>query len=139
MNAFLWVMQVLLALHTAMGAVWKVTNSEQTVPSLAALPHAAWLALGAVELLCAVCLLVPAVRRSLGALVPIAAGVIAAEMVLFCALHLASGNADHSELVYWLVVAAFCGFLGYGRRVLQPLTSSPPQLRITTPSTPADP
>ena len=43
-NVVLWILQVLLALHTAMGAVWKFSNSEQTVPSLQAIPHGAWLA-----------------------------------------------------------------------------------------------
>ena len=45
MNILLWVLQILLALHTAMGAVWKFSNSEQTVPSLKAIPHGAWLTL----------------------------------------------------------------------------------------------
>jgi len=29
MNILLWTFQVLLALHTAIGAVWKFSNSEQ--------------------------------------------------------------------------------------------------------------
>jgi DoxX-like family len=121
MNVALWVMQVLLALHTAMGALWKISNSEQTVASLKALPHGAWVGLGVVELLCAVCLLVPAVRKSLGVLAPVAAALIAAEMLLFSGVHLASGETEHAELVYWLVVAAFCAFLAYGRWVLRPI------------------
>lgn len=121
MKIFWWVLQVLLALHTAMGAVWKLSNSEQGVPSLAALPHAVWLGLGVVEAACVVLLLAPVVRRSLGRWVPLAAGVVAAEMVVFCGVHLASGVAAHGELVYWLVVAALCGLLAYGRTALAPL------------------
>ncbi len=124
MNAFLWVMQVLLALHTAMGAVWKFTNSEQQVPSLTALPHGVWAGLSVVELICAVGLLVPAVRKSLGLVVPVVAGAIAAEMLLFSGVHLASGSTEHGELVYWLVVAAVCGFLAYGRAALRPIEAS---------------
>ena len=37
MNPTLWVLQSLLALHTAIGALWKFSNSEQAVPSLSAL------------------------------------------------------------------------------------------------------
>jgi hypothetical protein len=121
MNIVLWVLQVLLALHTALGAVWKFANSEQTVPSLSAIPHGAWLALIAIELLCAIGLIVPAFSRRLAALAPAAAAVIGAEMLLFSAVHLASGETDNSQMIYWLVVAAICAFIAYGRFVLKPL------------------
>ena len=120
MNIVLWVVQVLLALHTLMGAVWKFSHSEQTVPSLRALPHRAWLAMSVIELLCAVGLVLPGMNKSFGALAPVAAMIIAAEMLLFCVLHVASGSGDRGELVYWLVVAAVCAFVAYGRLVLRP-------------------
>jgi hypothetical protein len=123
MNVFLWILQVLLALHTTMGAVWKLSHSEQAVPSLSAIPHGAWLAMSAVEVLCALALIVPAVNRRLGILAPIAAATIIAEMLLFSVVHLASGSAEHARMVYWLVVAAVSGFLVYGRLVLKPLST----------------
>ncbi len=121
MNILLWVLQVLLALHTVVGALWKLANSEQTVPSLSALPHGLWLALSGLELLFAAGLVVPAFVKPLAKLVPAAAACIAAEMVLFSGLHLASGDANHGEMVYWLVVAAICAFIAYGRLKLKPL------------------
>lgn len=121
MNIFLWVLQVLLALHTAIGAVWKFSNSEQTVPSLKAIPHSVWLGMSGLEFLFSVALLVPAVYKPLGFLAPIAALCIAAEMLLFCGLHLASGDSSYSPIIYWLVVAAICAFIAYGRFVLVPL------------------
>jgi hypothetical protein len=121
MNAFLWVLQILLALHTATGALWKFSHAEQSVPSLAALPHGVWLAMAVVELLCALGLILPAVSKRLGILVPIAAAYVIAEMLLFCGVHLASGSATHGELVYWLVVAVVCAFLVYGRLRLKPI------------------
>lgn len=105
-----------------MGAVWKVSNSEQTVPSLKAIPHGVWLSLSALEVLCSVALVLPLVSERLGLLVPIAAVCIAGEMLLFSGLHLRSGEADFSPVTYWLVVAAFCGFIAYGRFVLRPLS-----------------
>lgn len=120
MNIVLWVLQVLLALHTAMGAVWKFSNSEQAVPSLGAIPHGMWQTLSVLELLCSVGLLIPAVASSLGILAPIAATCIAAEMLIFCGLHLRSGDTEYSPVVYWLVVAAVCAFVAYGRFVLKP-------------------
>lgn len=121
MNIFLWVLQVLLALHTLMGAVWKISNSEQAVPSLSAIPHGVWLSLSGVELLCSVALVVPALSQSLGMGAPVAALVVAAEMMLFCAIHLSSGDTSKGQMIYWLIVAVFCAFIAYGRFVLKPL------------------
>ena len=121
MNILLWVLQILLALHTAMGAVWKFSNSERAVPSLKAIPHGVWLAMSVVELLCALALVVPAIDGSLAILAPIAAICIAVEMLLFSALHLSSGDRTRGPLIYWLVVAAICAFIAYGRFVSMPL------------------
>ena len=120
MNILLWVLQILLALHTAVGAVWKLFNSPQTVPSLSAIPHGAWLAMSVFELLCSVALVLPAFHKPLAILAPIAAAGIAAEMLLFCALHIYSGDANYGPMIYWLVVAAICAFIAYGRLVLRP-------------------
>jgi uncharacterized membrane protein len=121
MNILLWILQVLLALHTIIGAVWKFSNPEQSVPSLAAMPHGVWLALGVIELLCSLGLILPAFKKSLGKLAPISAVIIAAEMLLFTVLHIFSGVAENGHIVYWLVIAAFCAFIAYGRFVLKPI------------------
>lgn len=120
MNILLWVLQILLALHTAVGAVWKFSNSEQTVPSLKAIPHGVWLAMSVFELLCSLGLILPAFNKSLAILAPIAAACIAGEMLLFCGLHIYSGDANYSPMIYWLVVAAICAFIAYGRFVPKP-------------------
>ena len=121
MNLLLWILQSVLALHTAIGAAWKFSHSERAVPSLQAIPHGLWLTLSVVELLGAVSLLLPAAARSLAWLAPTAAIVIATEMLLFCCVHLSSQAAENGPLVYWLVVAAFCAFTAYGRFALKPL------------------
>ena len=121
MSVLLWVLQILLALHTVIGAIWKFSNSEQTVPSLNAIPHGLWLALSVFELLCSLCLVLPAFNRRLGLLAPIAAAGIGAEMLLFCGLHLYSGDPNYGPIAYWVVVAAMCGFIAYGRLVLKPV------------------
>ena len=54
-------------------------------------------------------------------LAPFAAVFIAAEMLLHTGLHLDSGTADFGPIIYWLVVAAICGFLAYGRFVRKPV------------------
>lgn len=121
MNIFLWILQVLLALHTIMGAVWKFSHTaEQTMPSLKAIPQGAWLTLAVVELLCALCLILPAFYKPLALLVPSAAICIAVIMLSFCAIYFISGNTNLSSPVYWLVVTAFCALIAYGRIVVRP-------------------
>jgi hypothetical protein len=120
-NIVLWILQALLAAHTAIGAIWKFSHAEQAVPSLKAIPHGVWLGMGVIELLLSVCLILSAVSKSSAILVPVAAVCIAAEMLLFCGLHLYSGDTTRGPLVYWLVVAALCAFIAYGRFVQNPL------------------
>lgn len=121
MNIFLWVLQILLALHTAMGTVWKFSHSvEQTMPSLGAIPHGIWLAMAVIELTCSLALILPAFNNSLAILVPVAALFIAAEMLIFCGLHISSGDESYGPIIYWLVVAVICTFIVYGRFVLKP-------------------
>jgi hypothetical protein len=122
MNILLWVLQAFLAVHTVIGAVWKFSHSAaQTMPSLSAIPRWAWLAMSVFELLCSLCLILPAINKPLGGgLAPLAAIGIAAEMLLFCGLHLYSGDANYGPLIYWLVVALVCAFIAYGRFALSP-------------------
>lgn len=121
MNILLWVLQVLLALHTVIGAVWKFSNSaEQTMPSLGAIPHGVWLAMSIIELICSLGLVLPAFHKTLGITAPVAAIFLAAEMLLFTGLHMYSGAPNYGPVIYWLVVAAICGFIAYGRFVLKP-------------------
>jgi hypothetical protein len=118
MNILLWILQALLALHTVVGAVWKFSNAPPA-PSLGAIPHGAWLALSVIEILCAIALVVPALRGSIAVVAPIAAACIAIEMLVFCVLHMTSGDPNTGPLIYWLVVAILCAFIAYGRFVLK--------------------
>lgn len=121
MNIFLWILQVLLALHTIMGAVWKFSHTaEHTMPSLKVIPSSVWLVIAIVELLCALCLIAPALYKPAGVFVPLGAICIAVIMLVFCTLELLSGNANMGSIGYWLVVAVLGGFIAYGRLVLRP-------------------
>jgi hypothetical protein len=121
MNILLWMLQIALALHTVVGAGWKVFHSEQGVPSLASIPHGVWLALIGVELICAVGLVIAAALPSLGYLVPVAAIGIAVEMLAFSGVHLQSGAGQSGELAYWLSIATVCAFVAIGRYTIAPL------------------
>jgi len=120
-NVLLWILQILLALHTAVGAVWKSSNAETTMPSVAAIPHGVWQAMSALELVCAVTFIVPAFNKRLAILAPIAGACVGAEMLFFSGVHLASGSTSYGPVIYWLFVAAVCAFIIYGRLVLEPI------------------
>jgi len=120
MSVALWILQALLALHTAIGAGWKLFNSEQAVPTLAAIPHAAWMVLIPLELLCAIGLVIPTVAPSLGWVVPLAAIGIAIEMLAFSGLHLQAGTEDNGPMYYWLSVAVICAVIALGRLFVAP-------------------
>ncbi len=121
MNAFLWVLQVLLALHTVMGAGWKLTNSPaESEPSIAVLPHALWLTFSALEFLSAIALMIPVMNKRLGRLAPIAATYLCAEMLVYISIGLQHGVAA-SHLTYWCVLATVCAFVAFGRLVLRPI------------------
>ena len=121
MNIALWGLQVLLALHTAIGAGWKSFNTPQAVPSLSALPSGVWFSLIPLELLCAAGLVLPAVVPSAGWVVPLAALGIALEMLVFSGVHLRAAPADNGQMIYWLVVAVICAVIAVGRMTLAPL------------------
>jgi hypothetical protein len=116
MNIFLWILQILLALHTLTGAVWKFSHTaEQTMASLSAIPNALWMAMSGLEILCSIALVIPLFNKRLSKFTPIAALFIAGEMLLFCGVHLYSGATSYDPMMYWLVVAAVCAFIAYGR------------------------
>lgn len=112
MHIVLIVFQVLLALHTLMGAVWKFTNTIDAVPTLRALGNPVWRALGIVELVLVAALTLPLFVDGLGWAVAVGAFGIVAEMFLYCGVHLASGSKERGSLAYWLVVAALAAILG---------------------------
>jgi hypothetical protein len=75
--------------------------------------------MGILELLCSLGLILPFIKK-LGILAPIAAAIIAAEMVIFCLLSVFSSSLELSHIIYWLVVAVISGFIVYGRIALKP-------------------
>lgn len=116
MSTVLWIVQILLAAHTAIGAIWKFSHSPaQTMPSLSAIPRSAWLGMSVAELIAAACLVLPFLASGMDRAVPYAAAFVAAEMLLFVVLHKASGSAGHGPVAYWLVVAAIAAIIAWMR------------------------
>ena len=90
MNILLWVLQGLAALLYGASGVMKVFMFDKIsadVRSFGALPRRAWTALGILELVCVVGLIVPAALHWQPALTAVAAALLAIESLVFIGVH----------------------------------------------------
>ena len=122
MNILLWVLQVLGALLYGASGVMKVFMFDKVsegVPSFGALPREAWTALGILELVCMVGLIVPAVFHWHPALTVVAATVLAIESLVFVGVHVKYGEI--TPIILSGVLGLLMAFIAYGRMVLKPI------------------
>jgi hypothetical protein len=123
MNVLLWILQGLTALLFCMSGVMKVFMFEKVshdVPSFGALPRGAWAALGILELVCVVGLIVPSVLPWQPGLTVVAAAVLAVETLLFVWVHVKYREVP--PIVFSVVLGLVMAFIAYGRHVLHPIT-----------------
>ena len=122
MNTLLWVLQVLAALVYGASGVMKVFLFDKVsadVPSFGALPRGAWTALGIVELVCTVGLIVPAALRWHPRLTVAAAAVLAIESLVFIWVH--AKYHEITPIILSGVLGLLMAFIAYGRMVLRPI------------------
>jgi hypothetical protein len=122
MNVLLWVLQVLGALVYGASGVMKAFMFDaisRDVPTFGALPRAVWMALGVVELACAIGLVVPGLARRGAALIPLAAGALAAESLVLMWAHLQYGETAQIAMV--AALGLLMAFVAYGRARLRPV------------------
>ena len=122
MNILLWILQVLAALLYGASGVMKVfmfDNVSEQVPSFGALPREAWMALGILELVCTVGLIVPAAFHWRPALTVVAATVLAIESLVFIAVH--AKYHEITPIILSGVLGLLMAFIAYGRMVLKPI------------------
>lgn len=123
MHILLWVLQVLAALMYAASGVMKVFMFDKIsgeVPSFGALPRQAWAALGVLELVCVVGLIVPDALRWRPGLTAVAAGLLALESLVFIAVHVK--YRETGSIIISAVLGLLMAFVAYGRLVLRPIT-----------------
>lgn len=124
MNILLWILQALTALLYVASGVMKVflfDKVSKDVPSFGALPRQAWLALGIVELVCTVGLIVPAVLHWRPVLTVVAAAVLAVESLVFIWVHVQLGEI--APIIFSAVLGLTMAFIAYGRLFLRPIAS----------------
>jgi uncharacterized membrane protein YphA (DoxX/SURF4 family) len=122
MNILLWVLQVLSAFLFGASGYMKVfvfDKISKDVPSFGALPRKVWMALGVVELVCTVGLIVPAAFHWLPVLTVIAATVLAIESVVFVWVHVK--YRETAPIIMSGVLGLLMAFIAYGRMVLEPI------------------
>jgi hypothetical protein len=122
MNMLLWILQVLAALLYGASGVMKVFMFDKIsgdVPSFGALPREAWMALGILELVCAVALIVPGALRWQPTLTVVAATVLAIESLLFIWVHVT--YSEVGPIIFSAVLGLTMAFIAYGRMVLKPI------------------
>lgn len=122
MNTLLWVLQGLTALLFGASGVMKVFMFDKVsadVPSFGALPRDAWMALGILELICVVGLIIPSAFRWKPGLTVVAAAVLAIESVLFVWVHIK--YREVGPIIMSGVLGLVMVFIAYGRAVLKPI------------------
>jgi uncharacterized membrane protein YphA (DoxX/SURF4 family) len=122
MNILLWVLQALAALLYGASGVMKVfmfDQISQDVPSFGALPREAWLALGILELVCVVGLIVPSALRWRPSLTVVAATLLAIESLVFIGVHVK--YREMAPIIMSGVLGLLMAFIAYGRLVLKPI------------------
>ena len=122
MNILLWVLQVLAALLYGASGCMKVFMFDKVskqVPSFGALPREAWMALGILELVCTVGLIVPAAFRWQPVLTVVAATVLAIESLVFVGVHVKYNEI--TSIIMSGVLGLLMAFIAYGRMVLKPI------------------
>ena len=122
MNMLLWVLQILAVLLYGASGVMKVFMFDKVskdVPSFGALPREAWMALGILELVCAVGLIVPAALHWHAALTVVSATVLAIESLVFVWVHAKYGEIP--TIILSGVLGLLMAFIAYGRMVLEPI------------------
>lgn len=121
MNVLLWVLQVLAALLYGASGSMKVFMFDKIsgdVRSFGALPRKVWLALGVLELVCTVGLIVPSAFQWYPVLTGVAASVLACESLVFVWVH--AKYHERAPIFMCSVLGLLMVFIAYGRMVLQP-------------------
>jgi len=122
MNFLLWALQVALALLYFAGGAYKTFSFDELAKQMTALPRGGWAALGVVEMLGAMLLIVPGAAKWMPILTPLAATVLALETLALAAVYAQYSLklAVTNPLIWAVVMGLLSAFAAYGRYALGP-------------------
>ena len=121
MNILLWALQALAALLYAASGIMKVFMFDKVskdVPSFGALPRNAWTALGILELVCVVGLILPGALHWHPKITVLAAAILAIESLVFIGVHVK--YREMTPIIMSAVLGLLMAFIAYGRFALKP-------------------
>ena len=124
MNALLWTLQIALAFLYLSGGAYKMSKPDALSKQVrGALSSGAWRALGAIELLGGILLVLPAALGRMPLLTAHAAALLALETFFLAAVYARQSLklAVANPLVWAAVMGVMAAFVAYGRYVLNPL------------------
>ncbi len=122
MNVLLWVLQIAAAVLYSASGVMKVFLFDKVsvdVPSFGALPRQAWMALGVLELVCVLGLVLPSALAWKPRLTVLAAVLLALESLVFIGVHLK--YREPGAIVMSAALGLILAFVAYGRAFLSPI------------------
>ncbi len=123
MNVLLWVLQIATAVLYSASGVMKVFMFDKVsidVPSFGALPRQAWMALGILELVCVLGLVLPSALPWKPRLTVLAAVLLALESLVFIGVHLKYREPE--AIVMSAALGLILAFVPYGRAFLSPIS-----------------
>ncbi len=114
MNILLWIFQGLLAFWNITGGIYTAMNYEQLKSAWASgLPKPAWIAVGGLQALFALGLILPGLTGTLPKLTPISAGYLSVNSLVGCLLF--AKYAGFPGMLWGIVPAMVAAFVAYGR------------------------
>jgi metallo-beta-lactamase class B len=123
MNILLWILHALAALMYGASGVMKVFLFDEIrtdVPSFAALPRPAWMALGILELVCTLDLIIPGALHWQPSLTLVVASALAIESLVFVWVHVKYREA--TPIIMSGALGLLMAFIVYGRMLLKPIS-----------------
>jgi uncharacterized membrane protein YkgB len=123
MNILLWVFQGLLALLYLSGGAYKTFSFAELANQMTALSHGGWRALGVLEMVGAILLIVPAATKWMPLLTPLAAAVLTLETLALAGLYARYSLklTPTNPLIWSVVMGMLVAFVAYGRYALKPM------------------
>ena len=123
MNALLWTLQAVLAFLYLSGGAYKTFKFEELAKQMRTIPHGGWRALGVIEMVGGILLIVPAITRWMPELTPLAAALLASETLGLALLYARQSLkvAASNPMVWAAVMGLLAAFVAYGRYAVAPL------------------
>ena len=117
MNVLLWILQAALAFLYLSGGAYKVFKFDTLANHMRALPRGGWRALGVLEMVGAVLLIVPAAANWMPVLTPLAAAALAIETLALGAVYARYSLklAATNPLVWSVAMGLLAAVVAYAR------------------------